>query len=414
VGLDFGTSCTKIMHSQADRKLTQAIIFNHGLEPTYPCFCLPTIAAFNEGRELLLGIEAAKILENKPWDYGLRLFKVVVAGNHEPHFRDNAAEQAFNNYVGEHFSSHDDGLPEKITAIYLAYAMKLAQEKIHQIPEYRNHNINFTFNICVPIDHIENNKIERDVSYGEKDPKSFYRIDPEARVFAVPESIAGVASYLRSLQRRQGIHALIDIGAGTTDVSIINLILPNDAHPELIPLWFAAGNIPIGTSKIERLISNHFAYEQNINAKDILRLLQCITAGSLSDEQLIRDIIQILNELRRETYDVWRNAYRHLMQQSAWNGVPVFVSGGGAEFPFIKNILSLPWWPNIEERFSVRDLPIPEDYDSKNGQAPFKRMAIAYGLTTPLPKLGKFVLPADAPDQTPPPLPVRDWFEPWW
>jgi len=52
--------------------------------------------------------------------------------------------------------------------------------------------------------------------------------DNEKRVFAVPESVAGIASYLISLRQHTGLHALIDFGAGTTDLSICNLL--RNAH----------------------------------------------------------------------------------------------------------------------------------------------------------------------------------------
>ena len=56
--------------------------------------------------------------------------------------------------------------------------------------------------------------------------------DPDARVFAVPEAVAQVACYFSSLQRESGLHAIIDIGSGTTDVSIFNL---QDRFHDMVP-----------------------------------------------------------------------------------------------------------------------------------------------------------------------------------
>jgi len=46
----------------------------------------------------------------------------------------------------------------------------------------------------------------------------------------------------------------------------------------------------------------------------------------------------------------------------------------------------------------------PDDYDSGEAEAPFERMAVAYGLAIPKPMLERYTLPKDAPDQTPPRL----------
>ncbi len=40
-------------------------------------------------------------------------------------------------------------------------------------------------------------------------------------------------------------------------------------------------------------------------------------------------------------------------------------------------------------------------HDPGDSNALFDRMAVAYGLTYPLPELDRYVLPKDAPDQTP-------------
>ena len=56
----------------------------------------------------------------------------------------------------------------------------------------------------------------------------------------------------------------------------------------------------------------------------------------------------------------------------------------------------LDWGP-----YPIRDLPGPDVYESANANAPFTRLCVAYGLTTPHPVLGDYILPRDCPDQTP-------------
>jgi len=105
----------------------------------------------------------------------------------------------------------------------------------------------------------------------------------------------------------------------------------------------------------------------------------------------------------------WGQAYaHHLKQSSAWEKVEVFVSGGGARLPYIKTIFAEPWWQNLSTTYQVDLLPEPDDYDVELFQAPFERIAVAYGLAILKPMLDQFKLPSEAPDHTPPKLPVLD------
>ena len=274
VGLDFGTSSTKIVYSQIGKRYFRVINFNHDL-PNYPQYCLPSLAAINNNGELLLGIPAARQLLDKEWDSGLNRFKVIVAGKYDTKFREPITEEKFHDYLRR---NNYDGIftAERITTIYVAHAMHLAREIIQGYPEYKNIELDISFNICMPIDHIENNNakpvFERIFSHAETIErkwcqqnedfdliKASFDLDDrltidvsERRVFAVPEAVASFASYLISLRRQGGLHAIIDLGAGTTDVSICNLAISTG---ETISFWYSARNIPKGTINVERIIA---------------------------------------------------------------------------------------------------------------------------------------------------------------
>src|SRR5260370_14773351 len=80
----------------------------------------------------------------------------------------------------------------------------------------------------------------------------------------MPESVGQVVCYLVSLKKRPGIHAVLDFGAGTTDVSIFNLSLPRREQPTT--WWYAARNIPRGTAHLERMVADYLG-EQNKGLK---------------------------------------------------------------------------------------------------------------------------------------------------
>ena len=447
VGLDFGTSSTKIVYRQLGGRQALPLMFGHELS-NYPSFCLPSVAAINDQKQLLLGVEAARLLENEPWDSGLRRLKVVVAGKYDSAFRDESSEDAFYMYIRERLGDSDSLSPETITAVYLADAMRLIRRKLSYLPEYRNQELDIGFNICIPIDHVQNNQVcpvflkilawaeiierkwtnesdgfnplvfaqevESEADYGPAD--GFTRSDQDSRVFAVPEAVAESASYLTSLQRQEGIHAIVDLGAGTTDVSIFNL--KDEAH-DMKPYWYAAGNIPKGCNNIEKVIANDLAIRhKSYSARAVTEALLSLDGQELPQNSgsLYRGIRHELEQIHRSTYRVWAAAYKRRRLESHWYEVQVFMSGGGANTPHVEDVFRVPWWQQLQSRFityPVRRLPEPEDYNSINGQAPFQRLAVAYGLSRPIPELGDFVLPSDCPDQTPPPLPVRTRTDGW-
>ena len=214
------------------------------------------------------------------------------------------------------------------------------------------------------------------------------------------------------------MHAIIDLGAGTTDVSICNLFVPSGGS---ISYWYAARNIPTGTIKVGRIIASYLNEQANkrpcscVEVSNFLDNLGGYRSSTTRTQEghwklmsSIKDEIEVIRD--SEDYrKTWGSAYkRHLKKESAWEKVEVFVSGGGANLPFIEEVFSIPWWSQLKIKYPVSSLPAPDDFSAEDSGAPFQRMAVAYGLARPLPELEEYVLPADVPDHTPPPLPRRD------
>jgi len=100
-------------------------------------------------------------------------------------------------------------------------------------------------------------------------------------LFGVPEAVAEIASYLVSLQVKNGLHAVIDFGAGTTDFSIFNLENVRTRAEE--KFWYAARNLPRGAQRIERIVS---LYLENMSRE-----------GNITDSHVVRAVSNI-NKLR--------------------------------------------------------------------------------------------------------------------
>jgi hypothetical protein len=312
--------------------------------------------------------------------------------------------------------------------------MYLTRSRLQNQPEFKTAELNIAFNICIPIDYIENNCVknafEKIFVWAEAIYKAWQAkedsFDPikaseefeattipenEARVFGIPESVAGIASYLVSLRKKEGLHAVVDFGAGTTDISIFNLCLHN-VEPGSKSYWYSAKNLSKGTINVERKLS-HFLREKrlqqvcsHIRMRDyLLRLPELCREKEFWDlSKLMKN--EIADILAGEDYNrIWAQAYKHQVSQTAWEKVEIFIGGGGSQLPFVKDILTKPWWENIHARYPISMIPPTEDYHEDKNAIPFERVAVAYGLAIPKPKLEQYVLPKDSPDQTPVPLP---------
>lgn len=409
VGLDFGTDSTKIVFTErGGTRPRTPIIFNHTLI-NYPKYCLPSLAAFRDSANFLLGIEAAQYLENQPWDSGIRRLKVLVAGRVDNKFKDEILEENYDKYLRAFSLEYK---PEHIAAAFIAYAMRTARRTIEQ--NYPHFDLDLNFNVCVPIDHIQNNDVKtafekifanaqrvekhwiNDNDYNallklvieEYDQTIYDENDSDTRIFVIPESIAEVASYTESRALKEGIHAIIDFGAGTTDISIFDITNPH--RENRCCYWYSTKNIPQGTYVIERIIRD--------NGEDIHRYFG---QNPIPIDDTMHRIHEELQKLWEKTKCVWQDAYSHVRVQNQWTGdnVQIYLSGGGAKYPFIHSIFQTSWmFMNGWGPYLVEQLPNPDNYQF---EIPFIRMAVAYGLSYDKPILMNYVLPKDAPNNTP-------------
>lgn len=429
VGIDFGTSTTKIAYRQVNpRGQVRPLIFDHGLEGV-PAFGLPTLAMVDSDGRLLVGEEAATRMMDRSWDEALRAFKVLVASRVDSSLDARELSEAFDRYARQHPINGRVLTPETMSFIYIAYAMRVARHRISELPEYADSRIEFLYNVCIPMQHVESNPaldafrqilakaeaVERDWPYdsgtewlaGNYSLYETGRLGSPERTFVIPESVAEAASYFLSLRRSPGLHALIDIGAGTTDVSFFNLI---GEHC----YWYSSGNLPIGGLAIEQLVGMNGG--DTLTAGQVSERINGLRRGTEPD--LVRGVKQVLWRIHEAAQPVWSAAYKHLHKEMPWHRVEVFLSGGGAEVVGAEETFRSPWWQHLTQkhiRYPVAALPEPDDYDSVDGRGPFSRMAVAYGLTYPEPELGDYTMPGDCPDHTPPPLPIRppDPTAPW-
>lgn len=431
VGLDFGTSTTKVMYRELGVAETRVrlITFDHGLTD-YPSYCVPSIATFDRRGTLLIGAAAAKRVSPLGWGAGLSRLKTLIAGRIEERYLDVAWNDRFREHVKVALGDESRCTPDALAATYIAAVMRRTRRQLQQ--EFGTDRLDLVFNTCVPIDQSERTPLvrafERVIATAadlerdqlgeaparawldramERLPDIVYDIhSDDQRVFLMPEAVATAAGYVTSLRRQSGLHAVVDIGAGTTDVSICLLTLARRGGATTH--WYAARSIPMGAARIEGIVATVLGRTRRSVSQELVHL------ALANDPKLSPECGSVVeDELKRMwngTVKAWSDAYGHLSRQSAWTGdaVTVFLAGGGAGIPAALKVFARSWITNWGP-YPCRVIPTPESFDSRTSAAPFHRLSVAFGLATPLPELGHHVMPSKAADHTPPKPPIREW-----
>lgn len=160
-------------------------------------------------------------------------------------------------------------------------------------------------------------------------------IDLEAEPGVVPEFVAQIAGYLGSPQVKEGLHALIDVGAATLDVATFNVVLRNDrASPPHIPIFFSAVR-PLGTHYLRH--NRHSRLGLDLSWNDAAPVESSDDFGQRNgkpldavvavDEEFVGQVVRCIVGV----IDGTRTNARGDPRSAAWReGLPIFVTGGGA------------------------------------------------------------------------------------
>src|ERR1041384_7346598 len=426
VGLDFGTSSTKAVYREIGTPTEARRVVDFGTRSReYPSYCCPNVGAIDGDGSFLWGWDASRTPEFAAVRGGIRRLKVVVAGTKETRFRDVSLERDFQEYLWGHDLDPSWCPPEYVAAMALAQQMGAVRQQLRVL--YGGTELDIRFNVCVPVEHVEHSPLLRTYHQighvaeqllceppAANQPAAgvldwvatrFETADPDertdGRVFMVPESVAQIACYLTSLEARSGLHGVVEIGAGTTDVGIFNLW--QDAAGDETCYWFAAANIPMGGAIIEQRVSDRLASLASGGAllPDRPALVQQLF-GEPGPEvlQLVRRSLEDIHRATKLTWAKSYGKYKKYKRVGAWNGIPVFLTGGASRWRAAQPIFAGSWVPNQIEPHAIRGLPRPRQLEAGH-DVDFARLAVAFGLTYAKPELSEFRLPNDTRDQTP-------------
>jgi len=405
VGIDFGTSYTKVAYSRTNPRVVRPLIFNHSLTEFENNF-IPSLLHFDKNNKLTVGIDAARNMTDP--DEGIYNFKMLFVSEIDDQLKKNKSIahmlQKFNKLT-VHLKTVSNHKFRLMVAAFISYVMFESRKKIES--ELSNRSLDLSFNVCIPVDYVNNNKvlsefqkiiataefIERnhpdkisDLNYIYDVYKNINYEEKKTRVYEIPETIAEVASYTTSRRVKSGLHVIVDFGAGTTDISIINVKNPRNVDQKFS--FYSSHIINYGFREVDRL-------------------------KKLNRTEEIEDYIY---ELWERSHIAWAHAYDdHLRDDISWKGdkVQIFISGGGSQDKLVSKIFCKPRVNKEKwEEFlhPINPLPVPSDYHDQGIDIPFHRFAIAYGLSNPKPilKVNDYILPRDAKDDTPI-IRQKDW-----
>lgn len=219
-----------------------------------------------------------------------------------------------------------------------------------------------------------------------------------------PEFAAMVTGYARSARRKKDLHTLIDIGAGTIDMTVFNV--HQNQGEDILPI-FARGVKPLGVTyllrqRYEKLnIKIDIDPVQNALDNESFALRYSIPLERINEidgdfcknfYSLISGLLGYVKKIRYPRSPRWRE------------GVPCFLCGGGRDIKTYRDVLN-----NFqEERFPLKivltELPFPNDLDREEHiEDNIYRLLVAYGLSYDPDDIGNIIKSQNVEDAEPPP-----------
>lgn len=432
IGLDFGTSCTKVV-------LRTPFFFGNrafavpfrGFTPSKNPYLLPSRIWLTPSGEFLL--------KEAP---GCQSFSGIKL---------NLLEQI---HVGmaNREEARLDFSPPQLAVAYLALVLRFVREWFlnNKKDIYGNFRLRWHINLGLPSADFDDESLYRlyqkilraafDLSLKPEGikttdlPETFEQIQEDAAeggpwenliLDVIPEVAAAVAGYARSSlrdPRGAGLHLLVDIGAGTLDVCGFFLHQKEGSdqywlHAKDVKLL---GVIKLHQNRLAALNGMEIKYWDPYDTENLLptKIEDYFSTPPTSDvRNRLRKADEEFSARCQET--IRRVVFRLRTQRdplsSCWQDfLPVFICGGGSNVSFYKEVLEkISKWVRLWSRnkgLKIFTLPKPENFEVEFTDQ-YHRLTVALGLSFPKIDIGECFPTRNSEDILPFPATPKTWEE---
>jgi len=219
------------------------------------------------------------------------------------------------------------------------------------------------------------------------------------------EAEAGLLWIFESPRVAAGLYMCVDVGAGTTDVSVFRIAetFEEDTWVKGKLAFYSAVSGRPGVDAIDDAIVAQLGGPK--------REVRTFENDLIQQQGLAGTVNPVLSEIFGVYRNGWRSAYEKLKKQSAWHQYGLFVLGGGSKINAVtKSLTKSPWPGQLDDR-TLKQKEFPNDLfelPRRPGElAPFGGdgafLLVAYGLSF----IGAEVPPVENPNEMPPYEPER-------
>lgn len=310
--------------------------------------------------------------------------------------------------------------------MFLAWVMK---ETRAQLPKEFRDSPNFTYNVSIPIKQLDTNPLSKKyrrmvytawrISEGLHQGIDLYQVlgwikalesnelpsPEESYVHLCPETIAAIISYERSSNALPGLYSIVDIGAWTTDISFFRLTdIDADRTGVNTVSFYDADVFHVATNMIDINIIHALMklcgiknVMQFMHANFSLFIKQCRennnwkekvsfktesgkTARKSIPAKLVAESKNAVSEdVLRFFGETFKKAFQKEKVLDRWNNISLFIIGGGSrEKIFGEKIIDL-----HRNRLKIKSIKFGNLEDKKASSIHY-RLAVAAGLSYPV------------------------------
>jgi hypothetical protein len=427
VGLDFGTSCTKVVvQTPYEQGLAFAVPFKPFNHPSGEFFMPTHISKARDG-----------------------VYSLPISGKNGQ-FSNLKLDMLYEAAVQKSVQEGPPTQKQRAVVAYLAMVMQFVRGWFlrEQAPVYQDLKLMWSINIGVPSKTFDCPELKalykkaRDVSWVvsiDSEPITDGLIDrywngvdsgkgsDENLVndeCIVPEVAAEVTGYAQSDLSREGLHLMIDVGSGTLDICGFRLFRENG---ELHFPIFSADVQSLGASALDRVRAQCVQSELSRATKrseDVWDLVAPIPAeidAYLPNIEFLNDKLErgdeaFVEKCLNSTKSIIMDLKRRMDPYAeAWSSeMPVFVCGGGSSHPIYEKVIQelVDWVPKYASKGGVREIRPPVPNALKNSDISndlYHRLAVAWGLSHPYEDIGKSIPPGEID-----PVIAEKVDVPWW